>query len=273
MTVREAMRITFDTNTLDKVVRPQRYPKDPFQADYFKIHGALRGGAVRGYFSETLITLEGVQIKDRVQTFGSTRVAMQPLQSSRSADGREILQITAAMEQNRKPLHPEHLARVQAALSLGLRCLRAPPRIGWIRVEDPAGTIFEPDDPDGGLSKRLDRSFELGEAMKQRGLGQQVGVLLGQQFASRDNPNELWFDGLQRAKDIHEERAVSRAIAEWADGDTAISHYAYANDYLCSEDYGQAAGRSSIFDSTNRAWLEAVYGIKFMTLIQLAGMV
>jgi hypothetical protein len=51
------MRITFDTNTLDKAARPARYPKDARQTNYLKVHQALSAGVLRGYFSETSLYL------------------------------------------------------------------------------------------------------------------------------------------------------------------------------------------------------------------------
>jgi hypothetical protein len=74
--------VTFDTNTLDKAARPERHPKDPARADFQKVHEALKTGRLRGYFSQTLVTLEGIEKKDRPEVFGSTRLETQrPLQA------------------------------------------------------------------------------------------------------------------------------------------------------------------------------------------------
>ncbi len=70
------MRVTFDTNTLDKVARPERFPKDPQQAEFVKVHNAILAGKLKGYFSETIVTLEGIENKDRVSVLGGM-----PLQS------------------------------------------------------------------------------------------------------------------------------------------------------------------------------------------------
>ena len=267
------MRVTFDTNTLDKAARPERSPKDPRQAGYLKVHRALSSGVLKGYFSETIITLEGVENTDRIQVFGGTQATVQEVRPYRSEDDREIVPVTIAVEQNRKPLHLEHSARVRAALGLGMRVLRGPPRIGWLRIEDPEGKIFEPDGSETQLPERLDRSFAVGEAIEARGVGYATFRQLAANFAARHGVQEFWFKSLGRARDVHEQNAVKRAVNEWADGDTIIAHYAYKNDYLCSEDYGKAGGLPSIFDLTNRDWLEATYSIKFVTLTQLAGMV
>ena len=55
------MRVTFDTNTLKSAVRPERHSKDPRSADFYKVHDALKAGILKGYFSETIVTLEGIE--------------------------------------------------------------------------------------------------------------------------------------------------------------------------------------------------------------------
>jgi hypothetical protein len=65
-------KVTFDTNTLDKAVRPERHPKDLAQNDFLLVHEALKAGALRGFVCETMVTLEGIQRADRARVFGST---------------------------------------------------------------------------------------------------------------------------------------------------------------------------------------------------------
>ena len=84
---------------------------------------------------------------------------------------------------------------------------------------------------------------------------------------------EPWFRSVLRAKDIHEQRQVQRAVAEWADADSIAAHIGYAIDLFCTEDRGKGTGTPSILDEDNRAWLEATYAIKFVTLSELAKMI
>jgi hypothetical protein len=91
--------------------------------------------------------------------------------------------------------------------------------------------------------------------------------------APRIHFEEPWFSSLLRARDIHEQRQVQRAIAEWADADSIAAHIGYGIDLFCTDDQGKAAGAPSIFDSENRAWLESTFGVKFVTLSQLAEMI
>src|SRR5712691_10310897 len=112
------MRVTFDTNSLDRAARPERFPRDPRQVDCIKVRDALAAGTLRGYFSETLVTLEGIENKDRVNVLGSTR-----LESQMRDTGENTITISLNVQQDRKPLPPEFPRRIQAAQKLGMRAL------------------------------------------------------------------------------------------------------------------------------------------------------
>ena len=148
------MRATFDSNTLDRAARPERHPKDPRQPDFIKVHDAIKAGMVTGYFSETLVTLEGIENKDRVGVLGSTKLAQQ----IKSAD-QATIKIDVTPQQERKPLHPEHLARIEAALKIGMRALKAPPRTGWTLIKD-ADRKFFADDAEARIPDRMERTID-----------------------------------------------------------------------------------------------------------------
>jgi hypothetical protein len=166
------IRVTFDSNTLDRAVRPERFPKDPHQADYMKVQGALSAGGLKGYFSESLITLEGIENKHRVDVMGSTQLAMQELRPYTAEGGREVIEVPVRMGQNRHELHREHRARILAATTLKVHALRGPNRVGWIRVDDPDHIVFEHHEYDDALLKALDRTTTVARAIQDRGVGQ-----------------------------------------------------------------------------------------------------
>ncbi len=267
------MRVTFDSNTLDRAVRPERFPKDPRQAEYLKIHDALSRGVIKGYFCETLVIIEGVQKRDRAQVFASTRLRSELQPETVRPGGITSIPINFKVEQQRPPLSPEMVARVRAALGLGFRILGTP-RIGLPVIDDPSHTLFAIELDNDALSKRLDRYFDTAAAVEGRGLGITQVQGLAAKFAQRDDATEHWFHSLVRAKNIHEENAAKRACAEWADGDSIAAHVGYGIDLFCSEDKGKSAGGiASVLDAENRAWLTATYGVKFITLTELAAMV
>jgi hypothetical protein len=178
------------------------------------------------------------------------------------------------VEQARHELHPEHRARILAATTLKVHALRGPNRIGWIRVDDPDRIIFESHEYDDALHKALELTTEVASAIQARGVGQALLFKIAAAFATRDNVTEPWPQSLPRARNDAERRQVQRAIAEWADGDAVFSHIGFGIDLLCSEDLGKSTGGvPSILDPTNRAWLSSTYGVKFVTLTELAALV
>jgi len=56
------MRGTFDTNTIDRAVRPERFPKDSRKNEYIKVRNALADGRIRGYL--TASTLQQLAVPD-----------------------------------------------------------------------------------------------------------------------------------------------------------------------------------------------------------------
>ena len=73
-------RVTFDTNTLDKACRPERFHKDPKQPIYQKVHDALKVGTIQGVYSVTLLTIEAIKTADRAKVMAGARLEQQPEQ-------------------------------------------------------------------------------------------------------------------------------------------------------------------------------------------------
>ena len=92
---------------------------------------------------------------------------------------------------------------------------------------------------------------------------------LGKNLSFND-PQQTWFKALDKASDVHQQRAIERAFAEWADGDAIAAHIAYGIDIFCSADVGNSNVTNSVLDPTNRAWLTSTYEVQFMTFEDLA---
>lgn len=259
--------VTFDTNTLDRAVRPETLSQGRQQPEYFKIQQALRSGLIAGFFSETIVTLEGVQNADRVDVFGGTLLVQRP--AGPSIEQQTVELVLEARQPHRKPMHSLSLDRVKAALQIGMRAMHMP-RIGALAINDPDQKFFAPDDPSKWQS-RIDRTHALAHEIEARGAGIAHVLVVAEKLAARDGATgEIWFKSLLRAKDQHEKDEVNRAIAEWADGDAVAAHYGYEFDLFCTEDMAANAGSTSVMSQVNRAWLGAQYKIKFVTLAELA---
>lgn len=110
------MRVTFDTNTLEKAARPERCARDPLHPDYLKVHQAIVAGTISGFFSETIINLEGIQKADRSAVLGSTTMSQSEQITEHPEAGDTVAATTFTVSDPlRKPLHPEVAARIRAA--------------------------------------------------------------------------------------------------------------------------------------------------------------
>ena len=278
------LRVTFDTNVLDLVCRPERFPKDPRQPLMRKVNDALASGQIKGFYSVTMLTIEGIMRRDRADVFADTRMVRQPETSQitknddlpdhirrivGTADLETVTMKFQVVQPDRKPLHPEVIARMAAAKALGVQVLKDVPRIGAFSINDLTGEYYLNRGAGAELTKWLDKVHEVAQAIGDRGLGYAQVKALGQQLAAL-NPAAAWFECLDQAADIHQSRAVERAFGEWADGDSVAAHVAYGLDVFCSADVGNSNATNSVLDPVNRAWLAATYGVRFMTFEDLA---
>jgi hypothetical protein len=136
-----SLRVTFDTNTFDKVVRPNVYAKDPNYPEFVTVNDALKRGDILGFISETIITLEGVGKDQRAPVFGTT-----DLRSRTEQVSEDPFMITKTPEQSARQLvHPKQVERFVAAFDLGVRLLGTP-RIGMPRVEGDFYALETPED-------------------------------------------------------------------------------------------------------------------------------
>ena len=279
-----ALRVTFDTNVLDLACRPERFPKGPRQSQMQKVHDALANGQIEGFYSETILTIEGIMRKDRGKVFTGTRTVMQPeaRQIARNVDLPDAIRETVGsgdletivmelqVEQpGRKPLPPQMIARMKAAKDMGFKVLKGVPRIGAFHITDPTEEYFLKQGEGAELTAWIDKAIEVAGAIEARGVGFAQVKGLGKGMAASD-PASIWFRSLGQATDVHQKSAVERAFSEWADGDSVAAHVAYGLDVFCSDDEGKSNAADSVLDPTHRAWLAETYGVRFMTFEDLA---
>ncbi|MDB5411085.1 MAG: hypothetical protein JWL84_5997 [Rhodospirillales bacterium] len=146
-------------------------------------------------------------------------------------------------------------AALQRALAAGIRLMRGQNWLGLPRpqqVEDP--TLFVREDR-GVAQEREQRQLDVSALIDARGVGKAA-------FDAADGWNT-------RTRDAVAAKKLSKACAEWADGELVGAHIAYQNDVLCTNDRARGAG-TSIFNATNRSWLTAEFGVRFMTTDELA---
>lgn len=270
------MRITFDTNSWQRVVRPHSFPKDPRQSSFIRLHEAAQQGTIEGFICEVVGTLEAVMKRDRGTYLAGRR---SKIESTTTVLDDGQIKVSLCIS----PDHSQHpgLAGIlndslEDAFALGFRLLSTP-RVGMNRPAlfvtpdgSPRPDLFVQSSSEDALGRRLDRFGEIVREIEGRGVGRAVAVHIARGIEARtDTKGKPWFSYLNKPADPAEEKAIAKAVAEWADGDAVASHIAYGMDVFCTEDAGKSAGQS-ILDPTNRTWLAETHGVQFETLESLA---
>ncbi|WP_282008041.1 hypothetical protein [Brevundimonas aveniformis] len=270
------LRVTFDSNAWQRVVRPQSFRKDIRNVDFHRLHRAARDGEIAGFICETVGTLEAIRRADRGESIASRRMQID-FEEGEMQGGQIRISVTARPDHSQHPGLPGILLdSLRDAFGIGFRLLSAP-RLGVPRPIDFITTdgflrleLYAIETGEEQLSQRLDRFADMVRAIEARGVGRATAVRLADEIRRRVGGEALpWFRYLNQPKDEAEKKAVEKSIAEWADGDAVAAHLAYQNDVFCSEDAGRSAGKS-ILDSHHRGWLASEHGVRFLTLQELA---
>ena len=245
-----APRITFDTNAWEQIFADGA-------SGTAGIWAALVERRILGFICETGLRIEAIQKKDRPAYFQQPYLDVQF--GLAMQDGRPVIKLSMGPDDRRHPgLPPEQKAKLERALAVGVKLLRGG---AWMGLPTPPeirdGAHYVREEPQAAV-ERQNREIDISHQIEQRGVGKAAfDAEGGWEVRDRDAPAE---------------RRLSKACAEWADGETVAAHVAYENDILCTNDEARGVGRS-VFDAANRAWFIATRGVWFMSLGELAAMV
>jgi hypothetical protein len=257
------LKCTFDTNTLDRVVRPSH--KDDVSA---VVHEGLKAGGIKGYFSEAVVALDGIGHLDKVDMVGAGRVV-----SESRATGRYSVELTVGRRWPAKRTDQQFKDGIEAALDLGLRPLLGPRPMGDSLAvpEFVQRGLYETLGVGTDLMARRDRIHAVDTALRSRGIGRQRAIDLGREYNARAGAaGEFYQQGLGRAQNDAERKKVLKAVNEWADGEAVAAHVGYGNDLFCSHDFARNSRGPSALHPDHRAWLTQTFGVEFVTVAQLA---
>jgi hypothetical protein len=269
------MRVSFDSHIIGKVIFPERRQKDPDREYLKQVSAALKDGRMQGFLCESIATLEAIAKRKRPHYFAN-RIPKSELKTHSDGNHSEVT-ITIRTDHDRHPgLHEALVGKLEKAQTLGVRLLYIPalnlqvPKYLRDRPEFYASHLFE-------TQLYADRFWKITGAIEARGAGGAVIKTLIERFAGRlpesVTISESGMRLLEYAKNEAEEKLISKAIAEWADGDLVAAHIASGNEFICSEDRGRSAASPAIFNDCNRAWLKKTYGVAILSVRDLAGQV
>ncbi len=266
------MRVTFDTNTWQRVVVPERFRENPPAAN--AIHRAIKDGQIKGFLCETVVTLEAIPRGHRSSYLADSQEDAISINlhsdSAGKIEGRISFGGNTAAHPGMRPVLSDRLKR---AFDLGFLYIPTS-RLGTVRPTDFSAfasyRIPLTPEQNSNIWPLLEKIAEAANRLEERGYGQSALRRIAQTIQIRLGlSNEPWYEGLDSPLNATEQRAVDDAFAEWADGETVALHIGYGLDAICTED--KAGGRDrSIFSVSGRKWLNECYGVEICNLQQLA---
>jgi hypothetical protein len=274
------MRVTFDTNVWNRMVFPDRYKDRPNYLALVKLKDAIQNGRVRGFISEGFGTAESIKKQDRA-LFHVQNVPNVKVTTKSCGPGLHCLSIEIEARHDLHPgITPEFEEELSEALAIGMKLLTTP----YMALPVPDGLRNRPEIYAEEVFATSDYNERFGEIIRtivDRGIGEGALPALAREFtASLDGPRPDWMTDRDLIYRVYvyastsglnkEKGQVEKAFAESADGDLVAAHIAFGNDYLCTDDRGISAGSPSIFDASNRAWLQSQYGVKIVSAQELA---
>lgn len=253
------MKVTFDSNVWQPVCNPQDYQNDPSIAHFWKIRDAIASGQISAYLAETTFTLEAIKKADRQATLANYKPKIS-CEEEEMPDGTIRLGIKIGPDPNAHPGNNPFLSYYLAhAIPLGFKILYCT-RLGGFKNPDMKDQYFVKQS-DTESHSRNELAGKIAREIEARNAGSFLIKSIGAKFSA--DPNN-WMEGIRQAPDT-EEKAISKAFSEWADGDSIAAHIGYGITHYCTRDQGKSAGQNSILAKENRAWLEQTYKVSFLT--------
>lgn len=257
--------VTFDTNVFSHVVRPEGCNDASLKEVCIKIADEIRRGTILPHVSETVFSLEGIQIKDRPNYFGNYRAATKSEQVPSDRPGMLCFRFTISPNQEGRPeSNPILKEKLERSRAMGFKMLSAP-RTGLPKSPDLKDSDFGPRTNEE-MRAQQDLYFEVGRFVDSLGAGFMAAKAIGDKHRTTE---DVWYEALKHSS----KNDAKHSIGEWADGDSIATHVSYRLDYFCTRDEAKSAGSQSVFSSENRAALTKQFGVKFVTPEELLAVV
>ena len=259
------MKVTFDSNVWQPVVKPENYLADPDAASFARIHAAIVDEQVAPFISETIFTLEGISRGDRKSWLGNYAAKVT---STESANGNAIrVKLSIGSNSDAHPGNNAYLTEyLLAARALNFQIIDLP-RLGGISNPDVESLLAKQTLAE--FDAYTTKAGEVADFIEGLGCGMKP---IYQVLASYPRPFQStmyqWIASVPETESKH----IAKAVAEWADSDSITAHIATEIDYFCTRDRGRGAGQASILGSANVAALAKKYGFKTIPPAELAQM-
>lgn len=253
------MKVTLDTNVFGPIADPSAYPTCPDISSCRALRGRIELNKILAHISLGSLGLEALCHNKRIDEFFRQWAANKSCISIPAPNVQRMNIFNECLRLGMKVLRVHNIALgsfIKVPQEAWAADVKFPAEERQKRLDEFADTY-----KDHGLDKLVQLGAEL--VLKHRIDTSSIPSFLG--------PPErvLWLRGIVQEFDSRKNSATLKSftrdirglVSEWCDRDILASHYAYGNDYFCTFDNAEKAGKSSILHPNNRARLASDFGI------------
>lgn len=243
------MKVTFDSNVWRWIAAPEDTQAQEDLAIYRKIHQLCSDGLIDGYLSGSIFSWEAVTRLERKDILSKDRgkITLSELEEAGNCLRRTI---TVGPDPTAHSGTPEKfIYYLEKARQLGFKIMHIP-RLGYLSNPDISENYYA--DYNISIGERFANAVKVIES---RGCGMAQIQTIGHQYATN------WLKAIEIAP-TSEAKAIAKAVAEWADGDSIAIHLAYKNDLFCTKDNAKGAGQNSVMASKHIEYLAKIFNLK-----------
>lgn len=255
------MKVTFDSNVWESIVGPVHKKSSVYKT----LHENIRNKTITPYFCEIALSLESIFKVNRLSHSSTYKPKLEIVKEE--FDGERFHSVIKFGPDNdaHPGMHSALKTKYHAAVALGFKVLTMT-NIGTARAKeilDDEKIKFSTIDDFWAYAERLSECSSYIESI---GCGANEYHRLVDKYGIKRTPYEI----ICHIKSKAEVKRFSASVAEWADGDSISAHYAFGNDYFCTNDKAVNAGSKSIFYPDNLRLLSKKFRVKVIRPDELA---
>lgn len=256
------MKIFFDSNVWRPIVTPKKFPNEKSINDFELIRQFISLKKITAFISKTTFTLEAIRKNDRKNVFGNRHIIGESVgEHSNEKVLKNKIKLGGSFNTDfsSNPVLKEHFID---AKKIGFEIVSLP-RLGMLNNSDINSLNYYQFSDTDAFWSYANAASKIVEEIEDRRAGKYHFDKISQKY------DPVSPKGILKAP-IEDSQLISKAVAEWADGDSVSSSIAIGCDYFCTRDYAKGAGDSSIFSKRNLEWLSETYGFRAISPEELA---
>lgn len=234
------MLITLDSNVWEKMVCPDdALNTDPKFPIYKELNQFIGKEGLDFVISETVFSLEAIGRKERKKFFSGYTPKIDMADNNEESQQSSISIAIGPNDDLFPDLSAQLLRKANIAFELGIKVLQLP------RIAIPSPNVIHSHRYPATLA-HIEATFSAAEFIEDQ---LNCGYSWLTKLFDKHNLPDIFLSVYELPS--YEENNVSKAIAEWADGDSIAAHIGYGGRYFCTNDKASNAGSGSVMHPKN----------------------